>query len=204
MKKLITVLTALAVFALAMPAQNANMMSMARAELSKRGLEEAEVRTRLLENGIDVDNIQPADYPAYQSRVISILDQMQAEKGGKSGATVVIKTGSGSADAGEASPAAAATTAGEVPQTTAGEEEESNILHPVCIHILAVDRNHLLSDMINCITQELNLSIDSLNTKTDDCIVNCTISFGVHSYTELQTINAQISAIEGVEEVKDK
>ena len=121
MKKLITVLTALAVFALAMPAQNANMMSMARAELSKRGLEEAEVRTRLLENGIDVDNIQPADYPAYQSRVISILDQMQAEKGGKSGATVVIKTGSGSADAGEASPAAAATTAGEVPQTTAGE-----------------------------------------------------------------------------------
>ena len=81
-------------------------------------------------------------------------------------------------------------------------KEEANILHPVCIHILAVDRNHLLSDMINCITQELNLSIDSLNTKTVDCIVNCTISFGVHSFGELQTIIAQISAIESVEEVK--
>ena len=52
------------------------MMSMARAELNKRGLTESEVRTRLLENGIDVDNIQPADYPAYQDRVIAILDQM--------------------------------------------------------------------------------------------------------------------------------
>lgn len=81
-------------------------------------------------------------------------------------------------------------------------KEDPNILHPVCIHILAVDRNHLLSDMINCITQELNLSIDSLNTKTEDCIVNCTISFGVHSFGELQTIIAQIKVIKGVEEVK--
>ena len=113
---------ALAMLSIAAAAQNANMMSMARAELSKRGLEESEVRTRLLENGIDVDNIQPADYPAYQSRVISILDQMQAEKnGGKGGATVVIKTGNGSAESTEASPTADATTAGEAPQTTAGE-----------------------------------------------------------------------------------
>ena len=115
---------AMVMLSIAAVAQNANMMSMARAELSKRGLEESEVRTRLLENGIDVDNIQPADYPAYQSRVISILDQMQAEKNGTTGkgATVVIKTGSGSTSTeGNASPAAAATSADETPQTTAGE-----------------------------------------------------------------------------------
>lgn len=79
---------------------------------------------------------------------------------------------------------------------------EPNVLHPVCIHILAVDRHHLLSDMTNCITQEQKLSIDSLKTKTVDCLVNCTICFGVHSYSELQTIIARMSVIEGVEEVK--
>ena len=81
-------------------------------------------------------------------------------------------------------------------------EERPNILHSVSIHVLAIDRLHLLNDMINCITQELNLSIDELNTKTVDNIVNCTITFGVHSYNELQTINSQISVIDGVEEVK--
>ncbi len=68
------------VLPVAVLAQNATMISMAQAELNKRGLNETEVRARLMENGIDVDNIQPADYPAYQSRVIEILDQMQAEK----------------------------------------------------------------------------------------------------------------------------
>ena len=57
-------------------AQSATMMSMARAELDKRGLTEAEVRTRLLENGIDVDNIPPTEYASYQNRVIEILDQL--------------------------------------------------------------------------------------------------------------------------------
>lgn len=61
-------------------AQSASMMAMAQAELQKRGLNETEVRTRLLEEGIDVDNISPADYVNYQDRVITILNQMQAEK----------------------------------------------------------------------------------------------------------------------------
>jgi len=81
-------------------------------------------------------------------------------------------------------------------------EEHTSALYPVCIQILAVDRFHLLSDMINSITNELNLSIDSLNTTTTDCIVRCTINFGVHSFGELQTIVEHVSAIEGVEEVK--
>ena len=75
-------------------------------------------------------------------------------------------------------------------------------LYPVTIQILAVDRFHLLCDMINCITNELCLSIDSLSTTTTDCIVHCTIRFCVHSFSELQTIISQVSAIDGVEEVK--
>ena len=74
---------------------------------------------------------------------------------------------------------------------------------PVRIQIAAVDRYHLLSDIIECITR-LQLSIDSLETTTTDCIVDCSIEFGVHSYNELQTAIAHISAIEGVEEVKKK
>ena len=63
-------------------AQSAAMLTMARGELQKRGLEENAVRARLLENGIDVDAISPSEYAAYQGRVIAILDQMQKEKAG--------------------------------------------------------------------------------------------------------------------------
>ena len=82
-------------------------------------------------------------------------------------------------------------------------KESTSALYPVAIQILAVDRYHLLRDMIDCITNELNLSISSLSTNTVDCIVNCTITFYVHSFGELQTIISHIAAIDGVEEVKE-
>ena len=63
-------------------AQSFNIMNIVRTELAKRGLEETEVRTRLLENGIDVDSIKPSEYANYRSQVMGILDQMQAEKNG--------------------------------------------------------------------------------------------------------------------------
>ena len=92
-------------------AQSASMMAMAQAELSKRGLNETEVRARLLQEGIDVDNIPPTEYANYQGRVMSILDKMQAEK-----------------NAADVTPAAAATggvavvaTTEDTPQTTTGE-----------------------------------------------------------------------------------
>ena len=81
-------------------------------------------------------------------------------------------------------------------------KETQDALYPVGIQILAIDRFHLLSDMINCITNELHLSIGSLSTTTADCIVQCTIHFSVHSFGELQTIISQVAAINGVEEVK--
>ena len=81
-------------------------------------------------------------------------------------------------------------------------KETPDALYPVAIQILAIDRPHLLSDMIDCITNELRLSIDSLNTTTTDCIVHCSIRFRVHSFGELQAIISQVSAIDRVEEVK--
>lgn len=81
-------------------------------------------------------------------------------------------------------------------------EGDVKVLYPVSIQILAVDRFHLLSDIINCITDALQLSIDALMTNTVDSIVNCSITFGVHSFGELQTIISHISAINGVDEVR--
>ena len=78
MKKVLAVLFAM--LPMLAFAQSASMMAMAQAELQKRGLSETEVRTRLLEEGIDVDNISPTEYVNYQDRVMSILDKMQAEK----------------------------------------------------------------------------------------------------------------------------
>ncbi|MBU1012584.1 MAG: SLBB domain-containing protein [Bacteroidetes bacterium] len=56
------------------------IMAQVNAELQRRGLTEAEVRTRLLQEGIDLENIPPAELPQYQARVTAILDAMEAEK----------------------------------------------------------------------------------------------------------------------------
>lgn len=108
MKKLL--LTLFVLLPLAVYGQSATMMSMAQAELQKRGLNETEVRNRLLSEGIDVDNISPADYAGYQDRVLAILDQMQAEKAAK----VAPAAAAGAEEVG-------AVTSGEVAQTTSGE-----------------------------------------------------------------------------------
>ena len=109
MKKILACLAVL--IPVVMFGQSAAMLSMAQAELQKRGLNETEVRTRLMEEGIDVDNIPPTEYANYQSRVLAILNKMQAEK-----------------NAADVTPAAAATggvnvvsTAEDAPQTTTGE-----------------------------------------------------------------------------------
>ncbi len=81
-------------------------------------------------------------------------------------------------------------------------EEDMDIFYPVCIHVKAVDRYHLLHDLIDNITEKLNLSIKELTTKTIDEIVDCTIDFSVHSARELQDIVSYIYTVEGVDEVR--
>ena len=115
MKKLFLMILFFAVLPIAMLAQNLDMMAMARAELQKRGLDETEVRARLLENGIDVDNIPPTEYANYQDRVIEILNKMQAEKaseGTKALATDTLATGTNKRTARKLK---------DFPQTTLGE-----------------------------------------------------------------------------------
>ena len=81
MKKILTAILCMTL-SLSAFAQSANLLSMARSELTKRGLEESEVRTRLMEEGIDVDSIPPSEYASYQGRVMDIINRMQAEKAG--------------------------------------------------------------------------------------------------------------------------
>jgi len=110
MKKFLTAVMCMLI-SLSALAQGANMLAMARSELAKRGLEESEVRARLMEEGIDVDNIPPTEYANYQGRVMEILDRMQEEKAATTAAAAT------------AAPAAAApaATPNEFPQTTLGE-----------------------------------------------------------------------------------
>ena len=125
------ILTAIACILLSLTAlaQSANMLSMARAELSKRGLEEGEVRARLMEEGIDVDAIPPTEYPAYQSRVMDVINKMQAEKAATAAAVTqsapaasaaVVENAAAGTEV-IAAAAAAAETPNEFPQTTLGE-----------------------------------------------------------------------------------
>jgi len=62
------------------------IMAQVNAELQKRGLTEAEVRVRLIQKGINIDNIPADQMPAYQARIMAVLDELQAEKAGQKGA----------------------------------------------------------------------------------------------------------------------
>ena len=75
-------------------------------------------------------------------------------------------------------------------------------LYSQTIVVTAVDRYHLFIDLVDCITNDLHLAMQSFNTSTTDSIVTCTIAFGVHSFDELQSIISHISSIKGVDEVK--
>lgn len=81
-------------------------------------------------------------------------------------------------------------------------EENPDFLYPVRISIRAIDRYHLLSDLVDCITEKLCLSMLGLRTETVDNIGICTIDFAVHSMRELQTAMDSIAAIPGVDEVQ--
>ncbi|MCF0159230.1 MAG: bifunctional (p)ppGpp synthetase/guanosine-3',5'-bis(diphosphate) 3'-pyrophosphohydrolase, partial [Bacteroidaceae bacterium] len=80
--------------------------------------------------------------------------------------------------------------------------EDPKLQYPVTVYIRAIDRYHLLMDLIEEISNHLHLSIDSLTTKTQDEIVDCSITFYVHSVKELVSTLDRLYEIEGVEEVK--
>lgn len=84
------------------------------------------------------------------------------------------------------------------------EFEPDDTLYPVTVTVKAVDRHHLFLDIVDCISNKLNLNIDSYNSTCQDSIVTSQLSFGVHSYSELQKIISHIYGIKDVDEVKRK
>ena len=80
-------------------------------------------------------------------------------------------------------------------------KENEQFLYPVRVQVRGVDRYHLLSDLIDCITEKLRLSINKLATETIDRIAVCTIDFAVHSANELDSVIKSISSIKNVDEV---
>ncbi len=80
-------------------------------------------------------------------------------------------------------------------------EENEAFLYPVRIHIRGIDRYHLLSDLIDCITEQQHLSMTKLSTETVDNIAVCTIDFAIHSVAELQAAMDSIATIKGIDEV---
>ena len=81
-------------------------------------------------------------------------------------------------------------------------EEDREFMYPVKIDIVVIDRYHLLVDLVDCITNKLQLSLTRISTESRDSIGYCTMEFPVHSSAELQEVISNISKIEGVEEVK--
>ena len=80
-------------------------------------------------------------------------------------------------------------------------EPKEGRTYPVSIRIVAIDRYHLLRDIIDCFVERQHLSMNKLSTSTEDEIVECIIDFPVHSVDELQLTISSIAAIPGVDEV---
>lgn len=82
--------------------------------------------------------------------------------------------------------------------------EPDGTLYPVTLTIRGIDRVHLYVDVADCISKQLNLNMTRYDASCKENIATMEISFGVHSYGELETIMNSVSAIEGVDEVKQK
>lgn len=82
--------------------------------------------------------------------------------------------------------------------------EPDGTLYPVTVTIRGVDRVHLFVDIADCISNRLHLNMTSYVSKCEDYIDTMEISFGVHSFSELETIIKSISSIDSIDEVKRK
>ncbi|WP_288110319.1 ACT domain-containing protein [Bacteroides acidifaciens] len=71
----------------------------------------------------------------------------------------------------------------------------------ICIR--SIDRHHLLSDVVACITEQQCLSISHLNTVTVARIVETSVDIAVHSIKELEKSIESVTnvSIENVDEV---
>ncbi|MCD8281986.1 MAG: HD domain-containing protein [Prevotella sp.] len=87
---------------------------------------------------------------------------------------------------------------------TAELQSDPNKTYLISVRVRAIDRYHLLMDLIDTITTKLHLSIDSLKTETVDNIVDCTINFFVHNMLEQTEATRSLYNVDGVDELKIK
>jgi len=57
-----------------------SVQEQARQEIQRRGLDEAEVRARLLQRGIDMDKVTPEQLPQLQGTIEQVIKELEAEK----------------------------------------------------------------------------------------------------------------------------
>jgi len=80
--------------------------------------------------------------------------------------------------------------------------EDPDIVYPVTFALKGVDRYHMLMDVIETVTTDLHLSIDSISSTTVDNIAEFKITFFVHGVGELVAAINKMYAIEGIDEVR--
>lgn len=56
------------------------LIQQARQEIQRRGLDETEVRQRLLQRGIDMDHVKPEQLPQLQDTILQVISELEAEK----------------------------------------------------------------------------------------------------------------------------
>lgn len=56
------------------------LLQQARTEIQRRGLDETEVRARLLRQGIDMDHVTPEQLPGLQGTILQVISELEAEK----------------------------------------------------------------------------------------------------------------------------
>ena len=79
--------------------------------------------------------------------------------------------------------------------------ENPQRLYSATLRIRGVDRYHLLSDIIDCITEQQGLNMHHVTSDDIDNIAHITITFDVTGTAELERTIASIEAIPGVDEV---
>jgi GTP diphosphokinase / guanosine-3',5'-bis(diphosphate) 3'-diphosphatase len=82
-------------------------------------------------------------------------------------------------------------------------KEDSAVTYPVTVTIKALDRYHLLMDLLDVISSRLHLSVDSLHTITKDHIVTMELTFFVHGIDEKNEAIRNIYEIKGIDEIRE-
>lgn len=81
-------------------------------------------------------------------------------------------------------------------------DAQDGVTYPVRLKVTAIDRYHLLRDIIDCVVEGQKVSLYGLSTTVDEQIMHGVLDLPVRSHEQLQAMVASIAAISGVDEVQ--